>query len=302
MTDVDLRNLSLEPRASVPERTPGQRRRNKRWWRGLALERSVGVAVLVATAAAAILVPIISRHDPNALVAVPMEPPSPLHPFGTDELGRDLMARVFTALRVDLGITLATVGLCLLVGVVYGTVAGLSPAWLRQIMQRFVDALMAIPYLILVLAIVAIARTAEFGFLPAGIGAMVLALAITGWANYARITAAQVQILSQRESVAAAQLLGYSRVRIVVRHMLPSVIGPSLALAGSHAVLVAAAAASLSFLGAGVVPPTAELGAIMHGGTPLLATAWWISVFPGIAIVVMGLGFSLIADSRSNRP
>jgi peptide/nickel transport system permease protein len=284
------------PAEAFAESPPAPARRS--FLRFRASERQVGWAILAACLAASAIVPAFSDYDPAAMSAQPVQRPSLDHPFGTDELGRDVLTRVFVAVRVDLGITLVAVALCLVFGVAYGTVAGLSPARVRQFMQRLVDAIMAIPYLIIVLAIVAVGRNLSLPFVPPGVLPLILALWVTGWANYARITASQVQILAGRESTLAGRLLGYSTARLVVRHMLPSVLSPSLSLAGSHAVLITAAVASLSFLGAGVVPPTPELGAIMHGGTPLLATAWWISVFPGIVVVALGLGFSLISDSR----
>ncbi len=261
-------------------------------------ERAAGATILVLVLVAALVVPLFSPYDPAAFVAAPMQQPSPLHPFGTDEVGRDVFVRVFLALRVNFAIVLATVALSMLIGVTYGVLAGLSPAPVREFLQRVVDAVIAIPYLIFVLAIVAFTRTLEVPILPPGVAAIVLALVINGWANYARIATAQVQQLAQRESIAAARLLGYSPARIVLRHMVPVIAGPTVSLAGSHAVLVTAAAAALSFLGAGVAPPTPELGAIMQGGTPLLATAWWISISAGVAVVIMSIGFSLIADHR----
>ena len=262
-------------------------------------ERVAGIAILVVAALAAIIVPFVSAYQPAALVAVPASPPSAAHWFGTDELGRDLFVRTFYAIRVDLGITISAVVLSLAIGVCFGLAIGLSPRPVAEALQRFVDAVLAIPYLVFVLAIVAFARSHQIlPFAPSGFGAIIVALAVTGWANYARITAVQTRVLMRRDSILATRLLGYSPARIIVRHVVPEVIGPNLSLAGSHAILVTAATASLAFLGAGVTPPTPELGAIMDGGTPLIGTAWWISVIPGIAIVVLGAGFSLIVDSR----
>jgi peptide/nickel transport system permease protein len=262
-------------------------------------ERDVGIAILVVAALVGIVAPILSPYSPTALVAVPASPPSAAHWFGTDELGRDLFVRVCYAIRVDLGITIMAVAASLAIGVAFGLAIGLSPRPVAEVLQRFVDAVLAIPYLVFVLAIVAFARSYQMlPFVPPGFSAIIVALAVTGWANYARITAVQTRVLMGRDSIVATRLLGYSPARIIVRHVIPEVIKPNLSLAGSHAILITAATASLAFLGAGVTPPTPELGAIMQGGTPLVATAWWISVIPGIVIVVLGAGFSLIVDSR----
>jgi len=270
-------------------------------WLSAHAEMAVGIGVLIALAASSFVVPSMSHTSVDALVDVPSQAPSDHHPFGTDQLGRDMLVRVFYAIRIDLGITLAAVLISLAIGVATGLLIGLSPRPIAEFLQRFIDAVLAIPYLVFVLAIVAFTRTHTIlPFLPGGVAAIVLALAVTGWANYARITAGQTRILVSRESVIAVRLLGFSTARIVARHIVPEVIRPNISLAGSHAVLVTAASASLAFLGAGVTPPTPELGAIMQGGTALIRSAWWIAVIPGIAIVLIGLGFSLIADARED--
>jgi peptide/nickel transport system permease protein len=270
-------------------------------WTSATGERTAGILILAVAAIASILVPLLSPYSPDAIVAETSSPPSGAHWFGTDELGRDLFVRVFSAIRVDLGITLASVLLCLAIGLVIGLIIGLSPRPVAEVLQRCVDAVLAIPYLVFVLAIVAFAGNYPvLSFVPPGVGAIVVALAVTGWANYARITAVQTRILAGREFIVATKLLGYGRLRVIFRHIIPEVISPNVSLAGSHAVLITAAAASLAFLGAGVAPPTPELGAIMQGGTPLIQTAWWISVIPGLVLVLLGTGFSLIADARED--
>jgi peptide/nickel transport system permease protein len=278
-----------------------QRGRRRMTWTTVRAERAAGVLVLAVAALCSIIIPPLSPYPPDKLVAAPSAPPSGAHWFGTDELGRDLFVRVMSAIRVDLGITVASVLLSLLLGLGIGLAIGLSPRPAAEVLQRCVDAVLAIPYLVFVLAIVAFTRSHQVvAFAPPGVGAIVIALAVTGWPNYARITAVQTRILVRRDSIAATRLLGYSRGRTLVRHVIPEVLGPSVSLAGSHAVLITAAVASLSFLGAGVAPPTPELGAIMQGGTPLIQTAWWISVIPGLVLVVLGAGFSLIADARED--
>lgn len=269
--------------------------------KGLQDERNLGIGLLCVLLLSSWVVPTLSPYSPVALVAPPLSAPSATHWFGTDELGRDIFVRVFAALNVDIIIIVSAVILSLVIGVAWGTIAGLSPAPVREAMQRVVDAVIAIPYLIFVLAIVAVARVIEFPLVPQGVAGIVIALVVNGWANYARITTAQVQLLARRESISAVRLLGYSRTRIIFRHLLPGVLAPTISLAGSHAVLITGAAAALSFLGAGVAPPTPELGAMMQAGTALLSSAWWVSVIPGVAIVSLALGFTLIADSRSRK-
>jgi peptide/nickel transport system permease protein len=286
---------------SVPPVASKPRRRRVITWTSSAFERAAGVGLLVAAALASVIIPPLNPYSPDAIVAAPSSPPSAAHWFGTDELGRDLFVRVFSAIRVDLGIVLSSVLLSLAIGLLIGLIIGLSPRPVAEVLQRCVDAVLAIPYLVFVLAIVAFTRNYPLlPFAPPGVAAIVVALGVTGWANYARITAVQTRILAKRESIVATRLLGYGRVRVIFRHILPEVVGPNISLAGSHAALITAAAASLAFLGAGVTPPTPELGAIMQGGTPLIQSAWWISVIPGIVLVVIGAGFSLIADARED--
>lgn len=274
----------------------------RRLLRGISVnaELTAGLSILVGMALATGIVPLLSPYSVSAFVAKPLMGPSGGHLFGTDELGRDMFVRVFAALRVDLGITVATVSLSLAIGVLVGLAIGLSARPIAEALQRCVDAVLAIPYVVFVLAIVAFTKDHRMlPFVPASVGAVVLALVVGGWANYARITALQTRILAGSDSVTAVRLLGYSKTRIVLRHIVPEVISPNISLAGSHAAITTAAVASIAFLGAGVSPPTPELGAIMQAGTPLIQSAWWISIIPGLAILIMGAGFSLIADARS---
>lgn len=261
-------------------------------------ERLAGFAIVVVALAASLLVPLVSSQDAEAMTAVPMQAPSAAHLFGTDTLGRDVLVRVFAALRLDIGLAVGAVLACTLIGTVVGVLIGLCAPLLRETLLRLVDAILAIPYMILVLGIVAISADHRIvPFVPPSVGAILLALSVTGWASYARLAAVQTQVIRQRDSVVAVRLLGFGPLRILRRHILPEVLSPSVSLAASHAVLSVAVIASLAFLGAGVQPPAPELGAIMQDGTGVLPVAWWIAVFPGLAVLALALGFMLIADS-----
>jgi peptide/nickel transport system permease protein len=247
-----------------------------------------------------VLVPIFSPHDPTAFVGSPFEPPSRSHPFGTDAYGRDVFVRVFEGGRLDLMVAAVGVAVPLAVGTVIGSIVAASKMrWLDVIAMRLVDAIMAFPFVILVLTLVLVlGPDAGWGVLPAGLPALFAAIFVTSWAVYARLARAEAMSLRQRDYIAAARLLGFSEPRIVMRHLLPSVVRTTGTYAVSDAITIIMVTASLPFLGAGVQPPTPEWGSIMFEGRLVLTSAWWISVFPGLVLALTGIGVSLIADAR----
>lgn len=265
-------------------------------------ERGAGLGILITAAAAFLLVPLVDPTAPSALVAAPSQAPSRQHVFGTDQLGRDIFVRVFAAGRVDLGVTICSVLISLCGGMLIGLVISTLPRAPRTLALRLVDAMLAIPYLVLVLALAAaLGNRQVLPGLPRGVGGIVIAVIIAGWAPYARFTVARALALRQRESVIAARLLGYSYLRILFRHIAPATLSTNLSYAAIQAVSTTGLVASLAFLGVGVPEPTPELGQMMQEGIALLPVAWWISIVPGIVIVILGIGFGLIADSLSTR-
>lgn len=266
--------------------------------RFLLSEREIGLGILLAAAAAFLVVPLIDPTSPSALIAAPSQPPSWQHLFGTDQLGRDVFVRVWAAGRVDLGVTAGSVFVSLCAGTLAGLVISTLPAALRTLALRLVDAILAIPYLVLVLALAAaLGNRQVLPGLPRGVGAIVIAVIIAGWAPYTRFTVASALALRERESVVAARLLGYGYLRILLRHIAPATLSTNLSYAAIQAVSTTGLVASLAFLGVGVPEPTPELGQMMQEGIALLPVAWWISIVPGIVIAVLGIGFGLIADS-----
>lgn len=261
-------------------------------------ERSLGLGIVVTLAIAFAVVPLLSPYEVTDLVAAPMLPPSADHPFGTDLVGRDIFVRVFAAGRSNLLITVVGVAICLVAGTVAGVAIGCAGPRVRAMALRIVDALLGIPALLLILALVAVmGETQVVPFLPATISTVIVAIAVVGWAPYARLAAAQTLVIRQRESVVAARLLGYGRVRVLVRHIALAVVGVNLSFAATHAILTTGLTASLAFLGTGVQEPTPELGAMMQAGVALMSTAWWITIIPGVAVLVLGVGFALMADT-----
>jgi len=263
----------------------------------------IGVGTLAAMLALAFLLPVVTGYGTNEFAGAPYQAPSLSHPFGTDQFGRDVMVRTFAAAKVDYMIAFLAVGVSLLIGTTIGVVIGVVHGGVVDwLLSRLVDAVIAFPLVILVLAlVVAVGPEKSAPGLPAGTPALLIALFVFGWAFYARLAHAQALSLREREFVVAARMMGYSRTRIVMRHMLPNVLATATAYAVGDAVFIIGATASLAFLGAGVQPPTPEWGQIMFEARGVLETAWWTSVFPGLALVVTGLALALIADGLIQR-
>lgn len=260
-------------------------------------ERNVGLAILLVLAAASVIVPIVDHVDPSS-VGPPALPPSAAHLFGTDALGRDIFTRVFMALRLDLAVTLISVACSMAAGIALGLVVGTFPAPLRKLASRFMEAVIAIPYLVLSLGVCATFGSRQvIPGAPAGSAGVVIALLLIGWVPFATLTIAQALSLRTRESIVAARVLGYGQARILLRHIAPFVISANISYAATLAVQIISILAGLALLGVGIQPPTPELGLMMQEGIALLPTAPWISLIPGAFILLLGIGFGLVADS-----
>ena len=221
-----------------------------------------------------------------------LQAPSSAHLFGTDHFGRDIFTRVVYATRLDLGIGVLCVIFPFFFGSIVGALAGYFGGWLDSIVMRILDIVVAFPFFVLILAIIAI--------LGPGLTNLYIAVSIVGWIAYARIVRGEVLLVKKLEFIQAAQILGYSRKRILFRHVLPNVITPAVVFVVSDIVLCILLAASLSFLGLGVQPNIAEWGAMISEGRGFLTQAWWMSIFPGLALLVVGIGFSLLGDSLAD--
>jgi len=264
-------------------------------FRRLDPESRWGLAVLVPIVVLGSLVPALSPYHPEvAGSGIPLQPPNPAHLFGTDDLGRDVFVRTFAAAQLDMTLAFFGVAGPLLIGTFIGAVIGttkwevVSGAWMILI-----DAINAFPFIAITLAIVAM-----FGAGPQGILA---ALTLTNWARYAKLARARALVVGKSDYFAATHVLGYSRPRVLLRHVLPNVYAESLAYGLSDFVFVILVIAGLSFLGAGTRPPTPEWGAMMSDGRLFLTTAWWIAVFPGLALSVTAIGVALVADGIERR-
>jgi len=254
----------------------------------------IGVGILGVVALAAIFAPLIAPDAPNQQnLADAFQSPSWSHLMGTDNLGRDLFSRVVYAARVDLQIGVITTYVPLLTGVVLGAIAGYFGGWVDTAIMRLVDVVIAFPFLVLVIAILAVVGP--------GLKGMYIAVLAVGWSMYARLTRAEMLVLREQQFVLAAESLALSRWRIIFRHAVPNLLRPNIVFSMADFVLNILLAASLSFLGLGVRPPTAEWGAMVAEGQNFLLNAWWSTTLPGLVSVIVGIGLSLIGDGLAER-
>ncbi|MBO1040851.1 ABC transporter permease [Brucella pituitosa] len=261
-------------------------------WRRFLSRRTtlaIGIGVLAFFVLLAFGAPLIAPFDPVVQNAdVRLQPPSWLHPFGTDNFGRDILSRVIWGARIDLQIAIFGVIFPFAIGTVVGTVAGFFGGIVDTIFMRLIDIILAFPFLVLMLSIIAI--------LGPGLKSFYIAMALVGWVSYARLVRAQILVLKSTDYAVAAESLGFSRFRIMFRHLLPNAIAGSLVFVMSDAVLVLLNGAAISYLGLGVQPPVAEWGVMVAEGQPFVTTAWWITLFPGLSIVFLAFGFSMLGD------
>lgn len=254
---------------------------------------AAGLALLLAFVLAAACAPWVAPYDPVAQdAAARLLPPSVTHPFGTDNFGRDVLSRVIWGTRIDLQIAVIGVVFPFLIGTFVGTVAGFFGGWIDAVFMRIIDVVLAFPFLVLMLSIITI--------LGPGLGSFYIAMALVGWVSYARLIRAQILVLKTQDFAVAAASLGFSRARIMFRHLLPNALAGSLVFVMSDAVLVLLNGAAISYLGLGVQPPAAEWGIMVAEAQGFLTQAWWITLFPGLAIVTLAFGFSLTGDALAD--
>jgi peptide/nickel transport system permease protein len=255
----------------------------------LPLPLVLGGLVIGIWVALALCAPWAAPYDPIAQdLAATLQPPSAAHWLGTDNFGRDILSRVIWGARVDLQIAIVGVVFPFLIGTCIGAVAGYAGGIVDTVFMRVIDVVLAFPFLVLMIAIIAI--------LGPGLASFYIAMALVGWVSYARLIRAQVLVLKHADFVLAAKSLDFGHARILFRHILPNAITGSIVFAMSDMVLVVLSGSAISYLGLGVQPPTAEWGIMIAEGQGFITTAWWITAFPGIAIVIMAFGFSLLAD------
>ena len=242
----------------------------------------------------ALLAPWVAPYDPIAQnLNATLLPPGGPHLLGTDNFGRDILSRIIWGTRIDLQMDVFGVFFPFLIGTTIGAASGYFGGLIDMLLMRLLDVTMSFPFFVLIIAIVAT--------LGPGLISFYIALALVGWVSYARLIRAQFLVIRHADFVLAAQSLGYSHNRIVFRHILPNAIMPAVVFSMSDAVIDILLGSSLSYLGLGIQPPTAEWGLMIAEGQSFIATAWWIAFFPGLAIVLLATGFSLLADGFAER-
>jgi ABC-type dipeptide/oligopeptide/nickel transport system permease subunit len=263
--------------------------------RAILRKRSSRIALLVlcVIVAIAILAPLIAPYDPAAqpdIVAGKDQAPTLAHPFGTDPYSRDVLSRVIYGTRLSLTIGILATVVSLSLGVAYGAVAGYAGGILDALMMRVLDALLSIPRLLLLLGVLV-------AWPHLSIGALILFLGLTGWFGLSRIVRGQVLALRHAEFVTAAEALGASRRRILVRHLLPNLVSPIVVAATLGIAHVIVLEAGLSFLGIGVPQPLASWGNIIYDGSDQIARLWWMSLFPGLFMVITVMTLNVLGES-----
>ena len=253
------------------------------------LSAKIGCALLGLIVLAAIFAPFISRYSPTALNPLaPLEGPSSKHFFGTDQFGRDIFARTVYAARIDLIIAFSLVSTAFAVGTALGVVAGWVGGVVDSLLMRIVDVALAFPFLVLVISIV--------GLRGPGLLSLYIAVSAVSWVFYARLVRSEVRRVRHAEYMLAARASDFSALRVLGRHLLPNVIIQPIVYASSDLVYALLLGASVSYLGLGVQPPTPEWGQMVQDGSTFIGAQWWLSFFPGAAIVVTAVAFSLIGD------
>jgi peptide/nickel transport system permease protein len=254
----------------------------------------LGAAIVLGWALVAIFALWLAPYDPIAHnLPEKLQAPNLQHLLGTDNFGRDILSRVIHGARIDVQMGVLGVLFPFLIGTTLGSIAGYAGGWVDTLLMRVIDVVLAFPFLVLMLAIIAI--------LGPGLTSFYIAITLVGWVSYARLVRAQVLVLKTSDFVTAARSLGFGRFRVLFRHILPNCIAGSIVFSMSDVVLVVLSGSSISYLGLGVQPPTAEWGVMISEGQNFITTAWWITTFPGLAIVLMAFGFSLLADGLAER-
>ena len=252
----------------------------------LAAGGGIVIALLFVVAAVPSLV---TDRDPNRIdILRILAPPSAEHPLGTDELGRDVLSRMVHGARISLEVGFVATGIATAIGLVVGLIAGFYGRWVDGVLMRFVDIMLCFPSFFLILAVIA--------FLGPSIINIMVVIGLTHWMGAARLIRAETLSLKERDFVAAARAQGAGNLRIIFRHILPNALAPILVwatLGVAGAILVES---SLSFLGIGVQPPTPSWGNILTAGKDNIEFAWWLSVYPGLAILVTVLGYYLLGE------
>ncbi len=288
MADAAVDSGDRRPSRLQQTRTVGGARRRK-------VNRSlcIGFVLVLCLVLADWIGPGLLSHDPITQdLSQAMIASSTVHPLGTDQFGRDVLARILFGLRVDLQIGVFATLYTMTLGVLLGALCGYFGGWVDTLVMRLVDILIAFPDLVLTIGIVAM--------LGPGLLNLYIAIGMVGWISYARLVRAEVLAAKELEYVQAARVIGATDRRIIWRHLLPNVISPAIVFAMSDVVWNVFAAGALGFLGLGVQPPLPELGVMIADGRKFILSYPYLAVFPGLAVGVVGVAFSLLGDGLAD--
>ncbi|GAW34449.1 glutathione transport system permease protein GsiD [Roseovarius sp. A-2] len=281
MTDLPAKDLSEPDIRPAPSRLRASFARDRK--------AQVGLVILLAFLLVALLAPLIAPFDPNAMTLDMMSSPSLTHPLGTDDLGRDLLSRIIWGTQISLFVGVSTVALALILGVTLGVVAGYYGGWADMIIMRYIDLQWAFPNFIIAIYLVAVFGT--------GLLNVIVAIALAFLDDFARVARSMVLTLKEEQFVDAARVQGFSDLRIMFRHILPNALAPIIVQATVSVSYAILGEASLSFLGLGVRPDTPTWGLILADGRSFISQAWWLGVFPGLAIMLVVLAINFVGDA-----
>lgn len=248
-----------------------------------------GISIIGIFTLIALLAPLISPYDPSFIdQGALLVPPSFVHWLGTDSLGRDILSRLIYGARISLSIGLIAVGIATILGIILGAISGFYGHFADNLIMRFVDIMLCFPTFYLILAVVAVLGPSIFNIM--------IIIGLTSWMGPARLVRAEILSLKEREFVQMARAIGASNSRIILRHLIPNAIGPVLVNATLGIAGAILLESGLSFLGLGVQPPMPSWGNILIESKSTLGVAWWITVFPGLAILITILGFNFLSE------
>ena len=249
----------------------------------------IGAAVVLCLITVSLFAPFIAPYDPTTIdVYNVLSPPSRTHFLGTDELGRDLFSRIIWGSRVSLKVGIVAVGIAIMIGIIIGSVSGFYGGKVDAVLMRFVDIMLAFPTFFLILAVIAILEPSIFTIMAV--------IGVTSWMEVARLVRAEFLTLKERDFVDAARAIGVSNKRLIFRHILPNALSPVLVSATFGVAGAILVESGLSFLGLGVQPPDPSWGNILTSGKDNIEVAWWLSVYPGLAILITVLSYNLVGE------
>jgi peptide/nickel transport system permease protein len=281
----------MAKREKIPEALAEQEKLWHLFWKRFRKDTLalIGAVIVLILFVVAILAFVLAPYDPGQIdIKRVLEEPSAAHPFGTDALGRDVLSRMIWGSRISLLVGFVAMGIATAIGVFLGALAGYYGRWVDNLIMRFVDIMLCFPTFFLILAVIAL--------LEPNIWNIMIIIGITGWMGVARLVRAEFLSLKERDYAVAEKALGARDFRIIFRHILPNAMAPVLVSATLGVAGAILTESALSFLGIGVQPPTPSWGNILTAGKDNIEIAWWLSLFPGLAILITVLGYNLLGE------